>query len=70
MTRPCFRSTPRYRRADCEKWKMARSVISIVCLGSCDPCWSWWYGCTVGNVQIVTGSRGANAFGGNIGGSI
>jgi Outer membrane protein beta-barrel domain len=34
----------------------------------CDPYWSWWYGCTIGGVQIVTGSRSANAFGGNIGG--
>jgi hypothetical protein len=36
----------------------------------CDPYWSWWYGCTIGAVQIVTGSRSANAFGGNIGGGI
>lgn len=34
----------------------------------CDPYWSWWYGCTVGSVNIVTGSRSANAFGENIGG--
>jgi hypothetical protein len=34
----------------------------------CDPYWSWWYGCTIGSVQIVTGSRSANTFGGNIGG--
>ena len=34
----------------------------------CDPYWSWWYGCTVGSVNIVTGSRSSNAFGENIGG--
>ena len=34
----------------------------------CDPYWSWWYGCAIGGVQIVTGSRSADAFGGNIGG--
>ncbi len=34
----------------------------------CDPYWSWWYGCTLGSVNIITGSRSANAFGENIGG--
>ena len=34
----------------------------------CDPYWSWWYGCTIGSVNIITGSRSANAFGENIGG--
>jgi len=34
----------------------------------CDPYWSWWYGCTIGSVNFVTGSRSANAFGENIGG--
>jgi hypothetical protein len=34
----------------------------------CDPYWSWWFGCTIGSVQIITGSRSADAFGGNIGG--
>jgi len=34
----------------------------------CDPYWSWWYGCSVGSVNVVTGSRSANAFGENIGG--
>ncbi len=34
----------------------------------CDPYWSWWYGCTLGNVNIVTGSRSSNSFGENIGG--
>ena len=34
----------------------------------CDPYWSWWYGCTIGSVNIVTGSRSSNAFGENIGG--
>jgi len=36
----------------------------------CDPYWSWWYGCTLGSVNIVTGSKSANAFGENIGGGI
>lgn len=36
----------------------------------CDPYWSWWYGCTVGTVDFVTGSRSADAFGGNIGGGL
>ena len=34
----------------------------------CDPYWSWWYGCTLGSVNIVTGSRSSNSFGENIGG--
>lgn len=33
----------------------------------CDPYWSWWYGCTIGSVNIITGSHSANAFGENIG---
>jgi len=33
----------------------------------CDPYWSWWYGCAIGSVDFVTGSRSADAFGGNIG---
>jgi hypothetical protein len=33
----------------------------------CDPYWSWWFGCTIGTVNIVTGSTSANAFGENIG---
>ncbi len=33
----------------------------------CDPYWSWWYGCTIGEVNIVTGSTSADAFGENIG---
>lgn len=37
---------------------------------SCDPYWSWWYGCTVGTVDFVTGSRSADTFGGNIGGGL
>jgi Outer membrane protein beta-barrel domain len=36
----------------------------------CDPYWSWWYGCTIGTVNFVTGSSSANAFGENIGGGI
>lgn len=36
----------------------------------CDPYWSWWYGCTIGSVSIVTGHRSANAFGENIGGGL
>jgi opacity protein-like surface antigen len=36
----------------------------------CDPYWSWWYGCAIGSVSIVTGSRSANAFGENIGGGL
>ena len=36
----------------------------------CDPYWSWWYGCTIGTVNIVTGSTSANAFGENIGGGL
>jgi Outer membrane protein beta-barrel domain len=33
----------------------------------CDPYWSWWYGCSIGTVNFVTGSRSANSFGENIG---
>ena len=36
----------------------------------CDPYWSWWYGCTIGEVQIITGSTSADSFGENIGGGI
>ncbi len=36
----------------------------------CDPYWSWWYGCSIGTVNIVTGSTSANAFGENIGGGL
>ena len=36
----------------------------------CDPYWSWWFGCTIGSVDIVTGSASADAFGGNIGGGL
>lgn len=33
----------------------------------CDPYWSWWYGCALGSVDIVTKSRSSNAFGENAG---
>jgi len=36
----------------------------------CDPYWSWWYGCALGSVNIVTGSRSANSFGENVGGGL
>jgi Outer membrane protein beta-barrel domain len=36
----------------------------------CDPYWSWWFGCTIGSVTIITGSRSADAFGENIGGGL
>jgi opacity protein-like surface antigen len=36
----------------------------------CDPYWSWWYGCAIGSVNFVTGSRSADAFGENIGGGL
>jgi hypothetical protein len=36
----------------------------------CDPYWSWWFGCTIGSVNFVTGSTSANAFGENIGGGV
>jgi hypothetical protein len=36
----------------------------------CDPYWSWWYGCTIGTVNIVTGSTSSDAFGENIGGGL
>jgi hypothetical protein len=36
----------------------------------CDPYWSWWYGCAIGSVAIVTGHRSDNAFGENIGGGL
>jgi opacity protein-like surface antigen len=36
----------------------------------CDPYWFWWYECTIGSVDIVTGSRSDNAFGENIGGGL
>jgi hypothetical protein len=36
----------------------------------CNPYWSWWYGCGLGTVNFVTGSRSANSFGENIGGGL
>ena len=33
----------------------------------CGPYWSWWYGCAVGSVDIVTKSRSNSAFGENVG---
>jgi len=36
----------------------------------CDPYWSWWYGCVIGSVDFVTGSRSSDAFGENIGGGL
>jgi opacity protein-like surface antigen len=36
----------------------------------CDPYWSWWFGCTIGGVNIITGSQHDDAFGGNIGGGV
>jgi hypothetical protein len=33
----------------------------------CDPYWSWWYGCTIASVDIVTKSVSSNAFGENVG---
>ena len=36
----------------------------------CDPYWSWWYGCALGSVNFVTGSRSSDAFGENIGGGL
>jgi hypothetical protein len=36
----------------------------------CTPYWSWWFGCTVGSVNIVTGTTASNAFGENIGGGL
>jgi hypothetical protein len=36
----------------------------------CDPYWSWWYGCTIGEVTVITGSTSADAFGENIGGGL
>jgi hypothetical protein len=36
----------------------------------CDPYWSWWFGCTIGSVDIITGSRSDNAVGGNVGGGV
>lgn len=36
----------------------------------CDPYWSWWVGCTIGTVDVITGSRSENAFGENIGGGL
>ena len=33
----------------------------------CDPYWSWWYGCTIASVDIVTKSRSNDAFGENVG---
>jgi hypothetical protein len=34
----------------------------------CDPYWSWWYGCAIGGVEVITGSTSSDSFGGNIGG--
>jgi hypothetical protein len=36
----------------------------------CNPYWSWWFGCTIGSVNVITGSTSANAFGENIGGGV
>jgi hypothetical protein len=36
----------------------------------CDPYWSWWYGCTIGTVDWVTGARHEDSFGENIGGGL
>jgi hypothetical protein len=36
----------------------------------CDPYWSWWYGCSLGEVDFVTGSRSQDSFGENIGGGL
>src|SRR5215468_592451 len=36
----------------------------------CTPYWSWWFGCTLGSVNIVTSSTSSNAFGENIGGGL
>lgn len=36
----------------------------------CDPYWSWWYGCTIGSVDWVTGARHEDSFGENIGGGL
>jgi hypothetical protein len=36
----------------------------------CDPYWSWWYGCTIGSVTVITGSTSSDAFGENIGGGL
>lgn len=36
----------------------------------CDPYWSWWFGCAVGSVNIVTATRSVDAFGENIGGGL
>jgi len=36
----------------------------------CDPYWSWWYGCTIGGVTVITGHKSDNAFGENIGGGL
>jgi hypothetical protein len=33
----------------------------------CDPYWSWWYGCAIGGVEVITGSTSSDSFGGNIG---
>ena len=36
----------------------------------CTPYWSWWFGCVLGSVNIVTGTTASNAFGENIGGGL
>lgn len=36
----------------------------------CDPYWSWWLGCTIGLVNIVTGTSSSNSFGENFGGGL
>ena len=36
----------------------------------CDPYWSWWFGCTIGTINVITGSTSDDAFGENIGGGL
>jgi len=49
-------------------WYHRSGEVTIPGVGViCDPYWSWWYGCTIGSVDIVAKSRNSNAFGKNIG---
>jgi hypothetical protein len=50
--------------------EMLKQPINAGCWGHLRSLLVGWFGCTIGSVNIVTGSRSDNAFGGNIGGGL
>lgn len=49
-------------------WYHRSGEVTVPAVGViCDPYWSWWYGCTIGSVDIVARSRSSSAFGKNVG---